>query len=87
MCSLFKVNTLSDVDVCISMLLIAFFFFHFFLNQGVHLGWVNTLDDVSLKKINFYGERKKLQLLNYFKGESSKIYFLNENVYYKSYKK
>ena len=31
---------------------------------------MNTLVDVSLKKINFYGNRKKLQLLNYFKGKS-----------------
>ena len=29
-CSLFKVNTLSDVDLCIRVLLIAFFFFQFF---------------------------------------------------------
>ena len=48
---------------------------------------MNTLDDVSVKKINFYGNRKNMQLLNYFKGESSKIYFLNEKVYFKNYKK
>ena len=58
-----------------------------YYSQDVHPGWVNTLVDVSLKKINFYGNRKKLQLLNYFEGESSKIYFLNEKAYSKNYKK
>ena len=48
---------------------------------------MKTLVDVSLKEINFYGNRKKLQLLNDFKGENSKIYFLNEKLYYKNYKK
>ena len=33
---------------------------------------MNTLVDVSLKKINVYGNRKKLHLLNYFKGKSIK---------------
>ena len=51
---------------------------------------MNTLVEVILKKINFYGNRKKLQLLNYFKGESSKIYFLKEKFitkHKKDYKK
>ena len=47
---------------------------------------MNTLVDVILKKIKFYGNRKKLQLLNYFKEKSSTIYSLNEKVYYKNYK-
>ena len=80
-CSLFKVNTLNDVDPCIRMLLIAFFLFSVYLivyySVGVHSDLVNTLVDVSpkKKKINFCGNRKKLQLLNYFKGESSQFSF------------
>ena len=68
-----------------------FFLFSAFLivyySLGVHSGWVNTLVDVSLKKSIFIIIAKKLQILNSFKGESSKINFLNKKVYHKNYKK
>ena len=87
--SLFK--ALNDVDLCIRMLLIDFFSFSTVLivyySLHVHSCLVKTHVDVNLKKINLYGTRKKLQLLNYLKGASSKICFPTEKNYCKNYKK